>query len=167
MERGHLTTTTTELTKTLENAFLDIAIKMMQVYCAFGMLLLFSLLATVFNMHLTYSYLDDRLTGKIDPDGSGDFRKTCFDIEGVKIPTGLYLGLTSATGDLADNHDVIALKIWQLDGTDAGPRHDITPEVLNLVKQEEEGLFTKNLFLKFVDRQPCCRQITVFKTEDV
>ena len=50
-------------------------------------------------------------------------------MDGVKLPTGLYVGLTSATGDLADNHDVIAFKIWQLDGTEAGPRHEMTPFV--------------------------------------
>ena len=62
-----------------------------------------------------FRYLDDRLTVRVDPDGSGDFRKTCFDVEGVILPTGLYLGVTSATGDLTDNHDIYGLKIWQLD----------------------------------------------------
>ena len=80
--------------------------------------------------------MDDKLSVKIDPDGSNDFRKTCFEVSGVKIPTGLYVGLTSATGDLTDNHDVVAFKIWQLDGTDAGARHEMKPEVINLVKPE-------------------------------
>jgi len=60
-------------------------------------------------------YLDDVITVRVDPDGSGDFRKTCFESTGVILPTGLYLGITSATGDLTDNHDVHGLKIWQLD----------------------------------------------------
>lgn len=92
---------------------------------------------------LRIRYIDDRLTVKVDPDGTGDFRKTCFDVEGVKLPTGLYVGLTSATGDLTDNHDVIAFKIWQLDGTDAGARHELVPEVMNLkppvVELEKSG----------------------------
>ena len=52
-------------------------------------------------MMAKFRYLDDRLTVNVDPDGNGDFRKLCFDHEGVILPTGLYLGLTSATGDLS------------------------------------------------------------------
>ena len=86
---------------------------------------------------LFFRYIDDKLTVKVDPDGSGDFKKTCFEVDGVKLPTGLYVGFTSATGDLTDNHDVVSFKIWQLDSkTDAGQRHDMKPEVLNLAPKE-------------------------------
>jgi len=80
---------------------------------------------------LRIRYLDDRLTVRVDPDGSGDFRKTCFDVEGVVLPTGLYLGVTSATGDLTDNHDIYGLKIWQLDSKQklTEPRNTLTPDV--------------------------------------
>ena len=58
-------------------------------------------------------------------------------MDGVKLPTGLYVGFTSATGDLTDNHDVVSFKIWQLDSkTDAGKRHEMKPEVLNLAPKE-------------------------------
>ena len=86
-------------------------------------------------------YIDDTLSVMVDSDGSGDFRKVCFSQSGVKLPTGLYVGLTSATGDLTDNHDVQSFKIWQLDGTDAGTRHEMKPEVLNLKPREVEGTY--------------------------
>jgi len=103
-------------------------------------------------------YIDDTLTVMVDSDGSGDFRKTCFTQSGVKLPTGLYVGLTSATGDLTDNHDVQSFKIWQLDGSDAGTRHEMKPEVLNLKPRETEevdrsggwGFFTWFLILGVV-----------------
>jgi len=86
---------------------------------------------------LRIRYFEDRLTVKVDPDGTGDFKKTCFEVDGVKLPTGLYVGFTSATGDLTDNHDVVSFKIWQLDSkTDAGKRHEMKPEVLNLAPKE-------------------------------
>ena len=54
----------------------------------------------------------------------------CFEVDGVVLPTGLYMGITSATGDLTDNHDVHGLKIWQLDSkTPNEPRNQLTPDV--------------------------------------
>ena len=74
--------------------------------------------------------MDDKLTVRVDPDGTGDFRKLCFEVEGVVLPTGLYMGITSATGDLTDNHDVHGLKIWQLDSKKPNePRNQLTPDV--------------------------------------
>jgi len=39
----------------------------------------------------------------------------CLKVEGVKLPTGYYFGLTAATGDLSDNHDVITVKTYELE----------------------------------------------------
>jgi len=84
---------------------------------------------------LRVRYLDETLTVRVDPDGTGDFRKLCFEQEGVVLPTGLYMGLTSATGDLTDNHDVHGLKIWQLDSkTPNEPRNQLTPDVKRAVE---------------------------------
>jgi hypothetical protein len=93
-----------------------------------------------------FRYFEDRLTVKVDPDGTGDFKKTCFEVDGVKLPTGLYVGFTSATGDLTDNHDVVSFKIWQLDSKNDNfkgeKRHEMKPEVLNLAPKEAvKGLF--------------------------
>ena len=39
--------------------------------------------------------------------------------DGIKLPTGYYFGVTAATGDLTDTHDVITVKTYELD-TPAG-----------------------------------------------
>ena len=137
-DHGVITTTLTELSKALENAFLDIETRKKTVYSESGR---FPFLAFV---HYFCRYFEDRLTVKVDPDGTGDFKKTCFEVDGVKLPTGLYVGFTSATGDLTDNHDVVSFKIWQLDSkNDKGEkRHEMKPEVLNLAPKESmKGLF--------------------------
>lgn len=41
--------------------------------------------------------------------------KPCFEVQGVKLPTGYYIGITAATGDLVDIHDVIAVRFYDLD----------------------------------------------------
>ena len=138
-DHGVITTTLTELSKTLENAFLDIETRKKTVYSESGRL---SSVACLFIPFCRY--FEDRLTVKVDPDGTGDFKKTCFEVDGVKLPTGLYVGFTSATGDLTDNHDVVSFKIWQLDSkNDKGEkRHEMKPEVLNLAPKEAvKGLF--------------------------
>lgn len=44
--------------------------------------------------------------------------KECFSVEGVKLPVGYYLGVSAATGDLSDTHDVISLKMFDLSTPD-------------------------------------------------
>lgn len=41
--------------------------------------------------------------------------KPCFTVEGVRLPTGYYFGMSATTGDLSDNHDIIAVKLYELD----------------------------------------------------
>ncbi|GIZ45035.1 hypothetical protein CKM354_000821900 [Cercospora kikuchii] len=38
----------------------------------------------------------------------------CFEVEGVKLPTVTYLGFSSETGELADNHDIIKVETKNL-----------------------------------------------------
>lgn len=40
--------------------------------------------------------------------------KSCFSVSGVKLPVGYFIGVTAATGDLTDNHDIISLKMFDL-----------------------------------------------------
>ncbi len=44
--------------------------------------------------------------------------KPCFEVEGVQLPTHYYFGMSAATGDLSDNHDVISVKMYELDLAD-------------------------------------------------
>lgn len=59
-------------------------------------------------------YYNNTLTVKTDIDGTGNW-DDCFVAEGVHLPTGLYLGVTAATGDLSDNHDVVSIKTYMLE----------------------------------------------------
>ncbi|XP_044293492.1 VIP36-like protein isoform X5 [Varanus komodoensis] len=49
----------------------------------------------------------------LDIDGKNEWRD-CVDIPGVHLPRGYYFGVSSVTGDLSDNHDIISLKLYQL-----------------------------------------------------
>ena len=33
----------------------------------------------------------------------------------MKLPTNYFFGFSAATGDLADNHDIVSVKVFQLD----------------------------------------------------
>ena len=71
----------------------------------------------------------------------------CFSMDGVKLPTGYYFGMSATTGDLSDAHDVISIKTYELDtaeGVAKEERPDIQPETEFVVKalkeeKEEEG----------------------------
>lgn len=64
--------------------------------------------------YIAIRYYNDTLTVMTDVDGSGQWNE-CFVSPGVYLPTGLYLGVTAATGDLSDNHDIISIKTYRLD----------------------------------------------------
>ena len=54
--------------------------------------------------------------------------KSCFSVDGVHLPTGYYFGVSAATGDLSDNHDVTGLKTYELDTQESkDERADILP----------------------------------------
>ncbi len=38
--------------------------------------------------------------------------ETCFVASDVDLPAGYYFGVSAATGDLADNHDIISLQVF-------------------------------------------------------
>jgi len=55
----------------------------------------------------------------------------CMTIDGVKLPTGYYFGVSATTGDLSDNHDIISVKTYELDtalGVPKEERPHIEPE---------------------------------------
>ncbi|KPJ21459.1 Vesicular integral-membrane protein VIP36 [Papilio machaon] len=41
--------------------------------------------------------------------------KECFKVENILLPTGYYFGASATTGDLSDNHDIISIKMYELD----------------------------------------------------
>lgn len=66
---------------------------------------------------LAIRYEKDTLTVLTDVENKGEW-KECFTTPGVKLPTGYYFGVSAATGDLSDNHDIISLRFYQLDSSD-------------------------------------------------
>ena len=64
--------------------------------------------------HLAIRYENDVLTVNTNIDGSEQW-KECFSVKGVRLPTGYYFGVTAATGDLSDNHDIISIKTYELE----------------------------------------------------
>ncbi|CAG0897087.1 unnamed protein product [Cyprideis torosa] len=59
-------------------------------------------------------YEKDVLTVFTDVEGKRRWQE-CFKVPDVILPTGYYLGLTAATGDLSDHHDVVSVKFFQLE----------------------------------------------------
>lgn len=41
--------------------------------------------------------------------------KPCFTVDGVELPTGYYFGFSAATGDLSDNHEILAVRLYEVD----------------------------------------------------
>lgn len=41
--------------------------------------------------------------------------KECFAVKGVKLPTGYFFGITATTGDLSDNHEILSIRLFELD----------------------------------------------------
>lgn len=49
-----------------------------------------------------------------DLDGKSAW-KECLSVKGVLLPTGYYFGVSATTGDLSDNHDLLSVKMYELD----------------------------------------------------
>lgn len=58
-------------------------------------------------------YYNEELKIQTDIDNSGIWRD-CLAVSGVHLPSHYYFGMTAATGDLSDNHDILAIKMRQL-----------------------------------------------------
>lgn len=41
--------------------------------------------------------------------------KECLSVKGVRLPTNYYFGMSAATGDLSDTHDVLSVRLYELD----------------------------------------------------
>jgi len=75
-------------------------------------------------------YENDRLTVSHDLANKRAWAP-CVSIEGVKLPTGYYFGMSATTGDLSDNHDIVSIKTYELDtpaSVSREERADILPE---------------------------------------
>jgi mannose-binding lectin 2 len=68
--------------------------------------------------YISVRYENDVLTVSTDIQGKNAWAQ-CFQVKGVVLPTGYFFGLSAATGDLSDNHDIISLKTYELEAPNA------------------------------------------------
>lgn len=59
-------------------------------------------------------YENDELTVSTSFENDGKW-KECLRVPGVLLPTNYYFGVSATTGDLSDNHDVVALRFFELE----------------------------------------------------
>ncbi|XP_066941649.1 vesicular integral-membrane protein VIP36 isoform X1 [Macrobrachium rosenbergii] len=77
---------------------------------------------------LSIKYVHDTLTVSVDIDNKMAY-KDCFTVNGVFLPTGYYFGVSAATGDLSDAHDIVSLKLYDL----TTPDDDILEDRANIM----------------------------------
>ncbi|XP_042223407.1 vesicular integral-membrane protein VIP36-like isoform X1 [Homarus americanus] len=78
--------------------------------------------------YISIQYVHDTLTVMTDIENKQVF-KECFSVAGVKLPLGYFLGVSAATGDLTDGHDIISLKMYDL----STPDDDILEDRINIM----------------------------------
>ncbi|OAD56508.1 VIP36-like protein [Eufriesea mexicana] len=64
--------------------------------------------------HINIRYERDTLTVSTDFANKAAW-KECFSVKDIKLPTGYYFGISATTGDLSDNHDIISIRLFELD----------------------------------------------------
>lgn len=64
--------------------------------------------------HIAIRYERDTLTVSTDIENKAAW-KECLSVQGVRLPTGYYFGMTAATGDLSDIHDIMSVRLYELD----------------------------------------------------
>lgn len=80
--------------------------------------------------YLSVRYQDEVLTVSTNIENRNEW-KQCFQVSGVRLPTGYYFGASAETGDLSDNHDILSYKFYEITPTsteEANSRLNIVPE---------------------------------------
>uniref|UniRef100_A0AAV2MP63 L-type lectin-like domain-containing protein n=1 Tax=Knipowitschia caucasica TaxID=637954 RepID=A0AAV2MP63_KNICA len=103
---------------------------------------------------LLIRYTRNQLTLMTDVDGKQTY-KDCASVSGLRLPLGYFLGASSATGDLTDNHDLISLKMYELtverDLEEEEGEEVLLPSVDNMeqfhVEVPEEGMSGVQIFM--------------------
>ena len=62
--------------------------------------------------HLLIQYDNDSVVVKVFVENQW---QECFSLDGVLLPTNGFIGVSASTGDLTDNHDIISLKVYELE----------------------------------------------------
>ncbi|KAK0159057.1 hypothetical protein PV328_009986 [Microctonus aethiopoides] len=64
--------------------------------------------------HIAIRYENDVLTVSTDISNKAAWQP-CFTVNGVKLPTGYHFGVSATTGDLSDIHDILSIRLFDLD----------------------------------------------------
>ncbi|XKL59843.1 hypothetical protein PGB90_000859 [Kerria lacca] len=88
--------------------------------------------------HIVVRYEYDTLTVLTDLENKRAWSQ-CFSVSGIRLPTGYYFGISAATGDLSDNHDVIGVHFYELDSDvkDTEDRSKILPSAVSFEPMRE------------------------------
>ncbi|KAL0122435.1 hypothetical protein PUN28_007274 [Cardiocondyla obscurior] len=79
--------------------------------------------------HIAIRYERDMLTVSTDFVNKASW-KECFKVLDVKLPTGYYIGISATTGDLSDNHDILSIRLFELDLPDDPKDHEDRSQIL-------------------------------------
>eukprot|EP00003_Mantamonas_plastica_P011809 TRINITY_DN2173_c0_g1_i1.p1 TRINITY_DN2173_c0_g1~~TRINITY_DN2173_c0_g1_i1.p1 ORF type:complete len:432 (+),score=170.50 TRINITY_DN2173_c0_g1_i1:273-1568(+) len=77
----------------------------------------------------------------VDVPNTGEFKK-CIHVDNIDLPTGYHLGVTAATGGLADNHDVISLVTRDLNPWQNRNNQERRVPREQVIQQQQEELKT-------------------------
>lgn len=92
---------------------------------------------TKFDTLIKIRYEKDTLTVYTDMENKQVW-KTCFAVDGVKLPTGYYFGASAATGDLSDNHEIYSIRMYELEHVNDGvDRTQIIPSAIKFDQPRE------------------------------
>ncbi|KAE9544247.1 hypothetical protein AGLY_001426 [Aphis glycines] len=97
--------------------------------------------------HVLIRYTGNTLTVMTDLEDKAVW-KPCFSVDGVELPTGYYFGFSAATGDLSDNHEILAVRLYEVDSDDPNEalkdRSNIIPSAKVFSPQREHIEDTKS-----------------------
>ncbi|XP_044744012.1 vesicular integral-membrane protein VIP36 [Chrysoperla carnea] len=79
-----------------------------------------------FDTHISIKYLNNQLIVSTDLVNKAAWHQ-CFQVDGIFLPTGYYFGVSATTGDLSDYHDILSIKLYELEGDDNNDRSKISP----------------------------------------
>lgn len=72
------------------------------------------LLIRIIQLHISYNVFSYRNEVSTDLVNKAAW-KQCFQVNEIKLPTGYYIGISATTGDLSDNHDILSIRLFELD----------------------------------------------------
>lgn len=76
-------------------------------------------------VHIRLIYNHNTLELWLDTHGHGKNYRQCFAIDRVNLPSDYYFGVSSSTGDLPDDHDLLSVDLYEIDP----PKKDVSVSI--------------------------------------